>query len=174
MIEALRCVTPASFGVIEKAPFRPDRTYAATLNKGMAVRLAGTTPILLIATQNFRIVRADDERRGPYKVTTTQYFYQLRTLDDVDIVGFHWTPNINRGGEVGWPHLHAGPALVRADSPVAPKTAHKLHIPTGRVALESVLRFMIEELGVKPARNDWDAVLARTQTAFETWRTRSS
>jgi hypothetical protein len=38
---------------------------------------------------------------------------------------------------------------------------HKLHPPTGYVTLSSVVRFLIEDLGVLPRRPNWQAVLDR-------------
>ena len=40
------------------------------------------------------------------------------------------------------------------------------HVPTGPVMLEAVLRLAIQELGVRPARTDWLAVLDATQVTF--------
>lgn len=69
-----------------------------------------------------------------------------------------------RGGQEQRPHLHVGAAM-------GPNAATILggHVPTGRVAMEDVLRLLIE-LGVQPRRDDWQAVLDETQSAFERWR----
>ena len=45
------------------------------------------------------------------------------------------------------------------------------HLPTGRIALEDVVRCVITQLGVIPLRPDWEAILAETQAAFQQWRT---
>jgi hypothetical protein len=55
---------------------------------------------------------------------------------------------------VTWPHLHAYGAHDSVD-------LHKLHPPTGHVTLSSVVRFLIEDLGVLPRRADWPAVVER-------------
>ena len=39
------------------------------------------------------------------------------------------------------------------------------------IALEQVLRMLIDEFGVQPRRDDWRDVLTETQEAFETYRT---
>jgi len=39
----------------------------------------------------------------------------------------------------------------------------RTHIPSGRVSLASVVRFAIEELGVRPLRPDWATVLAKEE-----------
>lgn len=130
-------------------------------------------PILLVVLQGFRIVATNDPDRGPFKVTTTEYFYRLTTPDESEIVAFHWTPETVNPREVAYPHLHAGPAITRADSAIAAKRAHKLHIPTGRVSIEAVIRFAIDELGAEPATNRWRSVLDDSHSAFEQWRTRA-
>ena len=48
---------------------------------------------------------------------------------------------------------------------------HKYHIPTGRTALEDMLRLMIRDFGVEPQRSDWSAVLDETLARYATWRT---
>jgi hypothetical protein len=50
-------------------------------------------------------------------------------------------------------------------------TLHKLHLPTGRVSIEAVVRFLIEDLDVVPRRRDWSAVLDRHEEAFRRSRT---
>ncbi len=38
-----------------------------------------------------------------------------------------------------------------------------LHLPTGVVSLASIVRFLIEEIGVEPNRDDWDEVLRQIE-----------
>jgi hypothetical protein len=49
-------------------------------------------------------------------------------------------------------------------------TLHKLHLPTGRVSIEAVIRFLIEDLEVAPLRDDWRAVLDRHEDLFRQTR----
>lgn len=64
-----------------------------------------------------------------------------------------------RGRPLIQPHLHVKPATTPIDLSAA-------HVPTGRVAIEAVVRFLLEEMGVAPQRADWDAVLAANERAF--------
>ena len=41
------------------------------------------------------------------------------------------------------------------------------HVPTGRVALQDVLRLAITDLGTRPQRDDWRQILDETQSAYE-------
>ena len=74
-------------------------------------------------------------------------------------------PSFSRPNQPDLPHLHvtsqAGTAAI----------TRKQHIPTGRVSLESVVRFAIAELGVRPIRDDWGRVLDAGQAAFDARRT---
>lgn len=95
-------------------------------------------PIYLWATQEFHF--ADDPRYpGDRKVVTDAYAYTLSESEDIatELLAWHWQPE---GGH--WPHLHIGHGDARY-SELSP-----LHIPSGRVAFEEVLMFLVEELGV--------------------------
>jgi hypothetical protein len=72
-------------------------------------------------------------------------------------VAFHWHPE--NSGRVPWPHLHAFGVHESVD-------LDRLHPPTGRVSIESVVRFLIEDLGVLPRRADWPAILERNEHLF--------
>ncbi|MGI8964362.1 MAG: hypothetical protein ACR2GI_07655 [Thermomicrobiales bacterium] len=80
---------------------------------------------------------------------------------------FHWTPEVNLVGQRKYPHLHVESALLDNDGPFLPDTFSKLHIPTGQLPLESIVRFAIEELGVEPIPNDWSERLRVGEEAFE-------
>lgn len=93
---------------------------------------------------------------------STAYYYDL-AIDDVE-VQFHWHP----GDGLAGPHMH-----VRS-LPEDPIRLADLHIPTGRIALEHVVRFLIEEVGVVPIRENWREVLDAGERAFvdrASWRT---
>jgi hypothetical protein len=98
--------------------------------------------------------------RGPWKISTAKYRYEL-FADNKSIVAYDWHP----GRERDAPHLHVDCGIK------SPYFHHKVHLPTGRVSLEEVLRMAIEDLDVKPRRSDWDAVLRRTQARYEKFRT---
>jgi hypothetical protein len=109
----------------------------------------------------YRIVEAEG-RRGPWRVTTEQYHHEYRTRDDKAMLSFDWHP----GSRVEYPHLHVGPAVLAEQAVLM----QKAHIPSGRISIEEVVRFGIEELGIVPLRGDWEQVLGEAQKAFEEWR----
>lgn len=60
-----------------------------------------------------------------------------------ELVSWHWHPNSRRD-----PHLHVY-GQHEASGPLG-----KLHLPTGRVSFEAVVRCLILDWGVTPARDD--------------------
>ncbi len=49
----------------------------------------------------------------------------------------------------------------------------KLHLSTGWVTIEEVIRFLIAEAGVKPKSADWDDTLLRSEELFRKWTERT-
>ena len=62
-------------------------------------------------------------------------------------------------------HLH-----VNGDLASGERALPKLHVPTARVPLESVLWHLIAEWGVKPKHADWQQVLEGSIEEFEAKR----
>lgn len=172
---ALGCITPGRLSVPPTSRFEVGRLYAVALNDGVPVMLKGVKGLTFSAGQTFRIVPASDDR-SPFNVQTVEYAYvfEITTVDARhEILAFHWTPEEQGKGYRTYPHLHIGSAMIAPSAPLLPRRFNKLHIPTSRVALESVVRFAIEEIGVTPRAKDWSRILDRTQEAFETGRTRT-
>lgn len=170
MNEALGCITAGRLAVPRVHRFETDRVYSIVLQQGDPVRLRGVIPLLFSVGHQFRIVETEDHDRGPFEVRTVQYWYQLETTRGQELLAFHWTPETDRAGQRRYPHLHVGSSMVASDAPLIPDRFNKTHIPTNRVPLESVIRFAIEELGVRELRADWEGVLERTEGAFAHWR----
>lgn len=125
-------------------------------------KLPGST-IYLSASMNYTIVHVkEDADRGPFKVKTTAYQYMLTYKDEQEIFAYQWHPD----SQIKFPHLHLG-----SSAKISSKTLNKLHLPTGRIALEQVLRLTVDELGVKPIKGKWDSILTEAQSRFEKWRT---
>ena len=82
------------------------------------------------------------------------YHYHLLYEDGTELIRFEWHPY---GALVRYPHVHVHG--LDADRVITDRT----HIPSGRVSLASVVRFAIEELGVRPLRPDWATVLAKEE-----------
>jgi hypothetical protein len=120
--------------------------------EGRPVRLAGGWFLLDVA-HGFRIVE-DNTRRGSYEVTTTSYFYSLLDRDRRELLAYHFHPE--GAGWCTYPHLHVGAATGIIDN--------KSHLATGWVALQAVVRMLIEDpsIPVTSSRSDWALVLDAT------------
>jgi len=108
----------------------------------------------ILLSQQYEIIPFEGER-GPWKVRTLAYNYSLYEGEGV-ILGYHCHPS----DRVPYPHAH----IYCSELP-------RHHLPTGRVSVEQILRMTATEFGVDPLNRDWEAVLAETQAAFETWQT---
>jgi hypothetical protein len=116
---------------------------------------AGDPALALYVEQQYQLVEAAGGR-GPWKVATRAYRYRIDRPGGQELLLWHWHP----GSAYHRPHLHG-----QADGLAG------LHLPTGRVSVEAIIRLLVEELGARPRRADWRAVLDDTEEAFRGWRT---
>lgn len=115
--------------------------------------------------QALEAVREDD---GAFRLRTLEYWYRVQeTADPKGHAFLRWEYMRPRSVAIAGPprhHLHA-----RATVPVAAENLdlNKVHVPTGWVTIEEVIRFLIHELGVKPpCGKSWPSVLAESEDAF--------
>lgn len=155
--QAISCV---SLAVLQVAGgYQPAaRPHALVLADGDAQQLRSEAGLALRVAQQYRIVE-DTGPRGPWRAQTVAYSYVVNR-GDKELLAYQWNP-LGSGG-VARPHLHVGAA---ADELI--DNFHRLHLPTGRIALEEVLRLLIEELGVQPLREDWSDVLDAAQPGHD-------
>lgn len=119
---------------------------------------------LRLNVQHRFVVRQTDGPRGPWTVSSVEYVYEVADERDDPIAAWHWHPASALPGDAAhWPHLHAYGARDTL-------TLHKLHLPTGRVAIEAIVRFLIADLDVAPRRADWSTLLDRHEAAFRQQR----
>lgn len=118
-------------------------------------------PLYLKATQHFRTGLGSGTRRRDWKVYTEGYAYTVSEDADLshELLAWHWHPGTRPDT-----HLHIGKS-----HPTHGGLAH-LHVPSGRVSFEQVIRFLITDLNVVPARTDWDAVLTNSHSLFVRFR----
>lgn len=88
-----------------------------------------------------------DSGKDPFECQMIAYRYAVLDQDIREVIAFHWAPNATDSSRA-YPHLHVG-AVVSGNGSVIPDRFHKLHLPTGPIFLEDVVRFAIEELGVE-------------------------
>jgi len=168
MQQALSCVTRSAIqvspgGYEESRPDSPP--HALLLNRGKPVDLQGASRAQLHVQMEYAVVRSEDADRGRYKVSTRAYRYHVLTQDGTEALLFHWHPGGNSTQKR--PHVHLGNSLLGRDAVIS----RKAHVPTGRVALESVIRFLVDEYQVVPLREDHEQILEACLLRFERWRT---
>ena len=157
------CIT--SDGFVIRGPRTAGQQQTAHFQAGYAILDRRNGQALSLELYHRYVVREAEGDRGPWTVSTSEYIYEVSDESDELIATWHWHPAIAQADdEAHWPHLHAHGARETL-------TLHKLHLPTGRVSVEAVVRFLIDDLDVVPRRDDWRAVLDRHEQTFRALRT---
>lgn len=121
------------------------------------VRLKGL-PIAFSFSQYFRIVPSADG----YGTQTEAYTYEIEDCHSRhELFAFHWEPNAPNS-KSALPHLHLG--FAHRDEGL--RINNKAHIPTGRIELDDVVSFLIDELRVTPLIFNWRSVLPANRYIF--------
>ena len=117
----------------------------------------------LALVHGYWIIGNETGPRGPWRVQTSGYSYILHAEGGHELLAFQWHPI--GPSAVTTPHVHLsyGLGIQRTEF-------MGIHVPTGRVAAEDVLRMLIRDLSIKARRADWEAVLEDTQSKFVEWR----
>lgn len=170
----------------------PDRPHAVTAlphngDTGQKLPLraqeSGRPDLFLELTHKYTIVHVpDDDERGPYKVQTSRYSYEVFDHDDQEILLYHWHPQ--GVSNIRHPHLHV-PCAQPLNLP-RPRTEEKrrvyignAHLPTSRVLLEDIIEVLIRDFGVAPLpqfRDSWETLFRDNREAVKrgstwSWRT---
>jgi hypothetical protein len=88
--------------------------------------------------------------------STLAYQYRVDRGVGGELLSWHWHPHTG----VPFPHLHVSGASL----------SRKAHLPSGRVSVEAVLRFLISDLRAPARRADWTDVLDRAERPFLDYR----
>jgi hypothetical protein len=165
------CVTEARLTLNENRAIELDTIYAIVLKSGDGVVLGSDYGIIQFDLgQRFRIIRDPEARQGPYRATTVEYWYRLAWQDGPALLSFHWTPETTMPTQRTFPHLHVEAGLLGPAGAVRLRSFNKLHVPTGRVSCESIIRFLIEEMKVPPIKPSWQSVLEVQEARFHEHR----
>ena len=119
----------------------------------------GKSGLRFSLSQDYRVIhRPDSESSEAYRIRTAAYRYAVTDERERELFVWHWEPEGQ--GNRRHPHLHVKHGLgVPTDislptatgigeSPFESIDVPGLHIPTGRMLLEDIVSFLIEELGV--------------------------
>lgn len=126
----------------------------------LRLRTVGGDSLYLRSTIQFKHVDRDGFP-GERKVSTLHYAHTVTGDEALQVERFSWQWHPS-----GWPYPHVH------IFPEGDKGFGKLHVPTGRVFLEAILLFLIHDLGVQPARDDWQEIVGANLSRvsrFATW-----
>jgi hypothetical protein len=107
---------------------------------------------------------AERSGRG-FRVRTERYGYRLAASDEgraKSLIRWEYRRDIGRQRECR-NHLHIAAAVPAGDGALL---VDKVHVPTGWVLIEDVLRFLIHDLEVTPRTQDWARMLSTSETKF--------
>lgn len=154
----LSCITREVFLLSQhRQPGQPESL--ATSRPYLDLKREDGSRLRLRLQQQYEVVETDAADPGLWRVSTRAYRYRVDASDGSEIVSWHWHPagsSHERRPQLHVPeHLHLG----------------KSHLPTGRVSMEAVVRFLIADLQVTPSRPDWESVLDEAERAFLDYRT---
>jgi hypothetical protein len=157
MQQALACISDAVW-TVGKAVRGPERTYVLMPSTRGPVRLRTEDgpSLYLGASQHFRHITDG----GNWRCHTLAYDYTVFSESRQELFAWHWHPASRPG-----PHVH-----VNADGAESLPTLRKLHLPTERVAFEQIVRFLLQDVCVKPRSNDWSQRLEEAEYFFRTYR----
>lgn len=139
-------------------------------------RQGPTSPVQLLDGRWLRIaisLRLEPHEDGSFrlKVEKTSLQYQCNESDDEggqrEIFRYDYLREDNSAHPAA--HINVHGTLIENDVLAAGKTLARVHFPTARVSLESVLRLLIVDFGVPTAEPEavWKPVLAESELAFQ-------
>ncbi len=136
--------------IIRASGAQTGREHVLTLSKPATLAATNYT---LDVSQNYVIIpyKTGKER---YRVNTRAYSYVVEDRQGHEVLAYQWHPKGQ--SQITEPHLH-----------VHCEPLESTHLPTGRIALEDLLVYLIDEMGAKPAHHGWRDVLKKTREAFK-------
>lgn len=169
--DAASCITRQRLIASEyRRSDRPGSVFFAPANSFARLRTKRGNPRLLLQVQSDYHILTSEIEAGSYQTVVSSYLYRILDLNEREILAFHWHPE--GMSSVIRPHLHLTSQArpITNDDPARPGREPEqialadMHIPTGPVPFEDVVRLLIEEFSVIPLRPDWDDIRNRPQT----------
>ena len=136
-----------------------DKVHSLSLAGG-PVLLTGEGLQLDVGLQ-YSIIKTGDTGKMAYRCTTKAYAYTFLNEENNALYAWHWHPF----GNSSYVEPHAHPYAI--DPRLLPSRAH---FPAGRMSLEEVIHFTIDQLKCEILRDDWEKILAVNKAKFELHR----
>jgi hypothetical protein len=144
---AASCLGDAHFTLTARARGDVGETHAWTLNRDTPTALGNR--LSFQGVYEFETLDLGRSRkRERFRVTTREYICAV-SLEGKEVIAAHWHPVSSSPYKE--PHWHIGASAL---SEIGIHLT-RAHIPSPRVSFEQMIRFMIEQMGVAPRREDW-------------------
>ena len=130
---------------------------------------SGLTPVPVRLTNRGWLLAAqtlgirESRRDGQLWLTTLKSTYGWQTTDADASWLVRWEYERDGAGLYPASHIHVN---AEPDEYEGEKYFPKLHLPSGRVAIEDVLEFLVTEQGVIPVSDNWPEVLSESRQLF--------
>lgn len=167
--QSLGCLTNGQW-FVGPSPTQGRNLSLLTNPRRIPLRRSDGLPTLVLESSQLFTIVPDPRYPGEYKASTLQYIYELALetpeLDEApEVLSWHWHPLVTQDRPT--PHMHVWGTQAGLVASLS-----KLHVPSGRVAFEEVVRFLFTDLDVTPARpDDWDEKLTDSYDRFVAHRT---
>ena len=112
--------------------------------------------------------------KGRLSIENLRYEYRLTTgpnLDAPALVRWEYNSREFRASLFPRRHIQIQVKVESFDGGIL--DLNKIHLPSGWITVEEVVRFLITELRVKPLSDDWDGFLQKSEQKFREWTHRS-
>ncbi len=148
----------------------PPRIHVTFRQAGLPVEAILQTDFGPIRFSFFQVCESVRTPGGLHELRTIAYRYSLAPGYETEPL-VRWEYVKTPPADALWCRHHLqGPVEVQIDG--YELSLNALHVPTGYVPFEEILRFCIVDLGVHPLSADWDRVLRESYDLFKTEFTR--
>jgi hypothetical protein len=114
------------------------------------------------------------KEKGDYRLRTLRYEYRVTAGSDFDAPALvRWEYNSREFRTSLFPRHHIQIQAKVESFAGGVLDLNKIHLPSGWITVEEVVRFLITELKVKPFSDDWDDLLQKSEQKFREWTRRS-
>lgn len=118
-------------------------------------------------------LQVEQQANKSWRLRTLTYSYHLLEDSNRDsrwLIRWEYVSHLQRRNEHPRHHVHIATTINTAAGKM---DFDKLHLSTGWVTIEEVIRFLIAEVGIRPKIEDWDERLLKSEELFREWTGRA-